>query len=96
MTPEFIEGSDGRRVELTGERWEHIVGTHGELADHREDVLRAVRQPELRFPSRETNEEWLLVGGIGPSRWLQVLVAYGEGRGWIVTAFARRLLPRQS
>ncbi len=38
MTPEFIEGSDDRRVELTSERWEHIVGTHGELADHREDV----------------------------------------------------------
>jgi hypothetical protein len=30
---------------------------------------------------------------IAPSNWLKVVVAYGEGRGHIVTAYARRSMP---
>jgi len=29
----------------------------------------------------------------GPSTWLKVVVAYAEGRGYIVTAYARRSMP---
>lgn len=90
---------DGRRVELTQERWDHIVhplgaAGHSELAPYQAEVLRAVSEPDLRMGGREANEEWFLLEGVGPSRWLQVVVAFEAGRGWIVTAFPRRSFPR--
>ncbi|MBV8941912.1 MAG: DUF4258 domain-containing protein [Solirubrobacterales bacterium] len=97
MTADFVQDPDGRRVELTAERWQHILEAHAEIDEHRDEIMRAVRNPDHRLPGREANEEWFLIGGgAGPSRWLQVVVAYGEDRGWIVTAFARRSLPRQA
>jgi len=87
---------EGRVVELTAERWEHILDAmdgHPELDAYREDVLRAVREPDARSSGRRSNEEWFFLGATGPSRWLQVVVAYEGGRGWIVTAFGRRRDP---
>jgi hypothetical protein len=93
--PAQVGDPDGRVVELTAERWEHITAPdgHPELAVHRDAVLRAVSEPDLRRAGREPSEEWFFLAGIGPSRWLQVVVAYDENRGWIVTAFARRSDP---
>jgi hypothetical protein len=90
-----VRDPDGRVVELTAERWEHITSPDGnpELADLQDAVLRAVGEPDVRRPGREPNEEWFFLAGIGSSRWLQVVVGYGEGRGWIVAAFARRTDP---
>jgi hypothetical protein len=87
---------DGRLVELTAERWEHIsdpIDGHPELESHVEDILHAVERPDARAPGREPNEEWFFLRGAGPTRWLQVVVAYEEERGWIVTAFGRRRNP---
>ncbi|MBV9819612.1 MAG: hypothetical protein JOZ07_14865 [Solirubrobacterales bacterium] len=100
---------DGRRIELTIERWAHIVSEvtgHPELARYRDEVLRAVtaspgpprrplapRPPDEVQPGRRSNERWFFLRGAGPSRWLQVVVAYEEDRGWIVTAFGRRRDP---
>ncbi len=33
----------GNRIELTGERWAHILESHWELSHHRDDVLLTVR-----------------------------------------------------
>jgi hypothetical protein len=88
-----IRDPDGRHVALTFERWGHIVVAHPELAPHRPEVLAAVRMPYTRLAGRRANEEWYLLKKEGPSRWLQVVVAYEGGRGWIVTAFARRRMP---
>lgn len=87
---------DGRRVVLTDERWRHIVDEedgHPELGDHQAEVIRAVNAPDERRPGRKSNEQWFFLRNAGPSRWLQVVVAYEDGRGWIVTAFARRKDP---
>jgi len=86
---------DGRHVELTAERWQHITRTEGhpELAADRAAVLRTVKAPDRRLPGRRQNEEWFYLGGVGPSRWLKVVVAYEGQRGWIATAFARRSIP---
>lgn len=89
---------DGRGVELTSERWDHILhsatGTgHPELEPFRAEVLRAVETPTTRKPGRRDNEVWYFLADAGPSRWLQVVVAYEGERGWIVTAFARRAKP---
>lgn len=87
---------DGRLVELTDERWDHIVNPvdgHPELVPFQEDVLRAVSSPDHRLPGRLENEEWFFLRTAGPSRWLHVVVAFEGGRGWIVTAFGRRSDP---
>jgi hypothetical protein len=88
-----IRDPDGRSVALTFERWGHIVVAHPELAPYRAEVLAAVRSPHRRLAGRRRNEEWYLLKKEGPSRWLQVVVAYEGRRGWIVTAFARRRMP---
>jgi hypothetical protein len=84
---------DDRRVELTEERWRHIVAGHPELAPYLAVVTRAVREPDRRMAGRQVDEEWFYLEGAGPSRWLKVVVHYEGGRGRIVTAFARRSMP---
>lgn len=91
-----VADPERRSVELTSERWEHIVDEldgHPELAHYRAEVLRAVSGPDEIRPGRRRNERWYFLRGAGPSRWLQVVVAYEGDRGWIVTAFARRRDP---
>ncbi|MDQ6807203.1 MAG: hypothetical protein M3065_20130 [Actinomycetota bacterium] len=89
---------DGRIVQLTEERWEHIIspttgGGHPELAPHQAAVIQAVQTPDRRIPGRRPNEEWFYLAGAGPSRWLKVVVAYEAATGRIITAFGRRALP---
>lgn len=87
---------EGRRVELTTERWQHILvppNGHPELGDHQAEVMRAIQMPDERRPGRRSNEQWYFLRNAGPSRWLQVVVAYEDDRGWIVTAFGRRKDP---
>ena len=84
---------DGRRVELSAERWAHILDGHPELRPHRESVARAVRSPDRRLAGPREGEEWFYLRGAAPSRWLKVVVHYEGGRGRIITAFARRSMP---
>jgi len=86
----------GAPVELTAERWAHIVDPlfgHPEMSRHQTDVMRAVREPDLRMSGRREGEVWYFLAEVGPSRWLQAVVAYERGVGRIGTAFARRELP---
>jgi hypothetical protein len=83
----------GREVELTEERWLHIVDGHPELAPLRGTVIRAACAPTRRLPGRRPGEEWCYLEGVGPSKWLKVVVAYAGQTGRIVTAFPRRSLP---
>jgi len=41
---------DGRRVELTDERWSHISERHPEVKPYEDAILRAVGQPDRRVP----------------------------------------------
>jgi hypothetical protein len=90
-----VADPEGRRVELTIERWQHIIRPDGppDLADHQEEVLRAVQAPVGRRTAPRSNEQWYFLRDVGPSRWLQVVVAYEGNRGFIVTAFGRRKDP---
>jgi hypothetical protein len=88
-----VRDPEGRVVELTFERWGHVVVAHPELAEFRDEVMDAIRVPYMRAAGRREHEEWFLLKKAGPSRWLQVVVAYERERGWIVTAFARRRMP---
>ncbi len=84
---------DRRSVELTAERWEHIVTGHPELGDLMDQVLAAVTSPDHRVMGWAPNEEWFYLGDAGPSAWLKVVVVYEGQRGFIVTAHPRRSIP---
>lgn len=90
---------DDRSVELTEERWAHIVGAEPhragppELARLLDAVLRAVQAPDHRLAGRRDGEEWFYLEGTGPSRFLKVVVAYDGRKGRVITAFARRSMP---
>lgn len=87
----------GRRVELTEERWSHITDSatgHPEMASLQAELLVAVENPDRRLPGRASDEEWLYLAGVGPSRWIKVVVVFDAGGvGRIVTAFPRRSIP---
>ena len=91
--PSKIEDCNGRTVELTEERWGHIVERHPEILTLEETVLRAVQVPDAHLSGRLSNEEWFYMRTERPSNWLKVVVLYVEDRGQIVTAFARRSMP---
>jgi hypothetical protein len=84
---------DGVQVELTFERWRHIVRAHPELRRWRQSVLVAIHSPTESHHGRKPNERWHYLLGAGPSRWLKVVVALEGDRGFVVTAFARRAFP---
>jgi len=82
-----------RLVDLTEERWAHICGHHPEIAPCEALVLRAVHDPDYQSAGRNVGEEWHYLETVSPSSWLKVVVAYREGRGFIVTAHARKSMP---
>lgn len=41
---------EGREIYLTEERWNHIISRHGELREHRDDVLETVRKGQRQQP----------------------------------------------
>jgi hypothetical protein len=85
---------DGRSVDLFEGRWAHITDGHPELARYQNEVVETVRAPSRRKPGHELGEEWFYREGVGPSRWLKVVVRYDSSdRGCILTAFARRSMP---
>ena len=88
-----VTDPSGRSVVLSLERWAHITTRHPELQANRNDVLAAVRHPTIRMRGRRLDEEWYYRLGVGPSRWLKVVVAYEGTVGEIRTAFARRAFP---
>jgi hypothetical protein len=88
-----IADPHGRRVELTDERWRHIVERHPEIESYGDLILRAVYDPDERMEGTVSNEEWYYARTSAPSNWLKVVVAYAEGRGHIVTAHARKSMP---
>lgn len=88
-----IEDPHGRPVELTEERWRHVVARHPEIEALESEVLRTVAAPDHVLPGRFANEVWSYAAVDQPSAWLKVVVAYAEGRGYIVTAYARRSIP---
>jgi hypothetical protein len=85
---------DGRRVVLTEERWEHIKERHAILATRLREIMSAVREPTRRTHGHGDNEECFWSDEPFDRLWLQVVVHYEGGEGWIATAFPRESPPR--
>ena len=86
---------DGRRVVLSENAWQHIKSEHPNLARKLRQIIAAVREPDRRLRGRHPNEEWFFAAGVRPGLWLQVVVHYEGGEGWIVTAYTRTLRHRR-
>jgi hypothetical protein len=86
---------DGRRVVLGDNEWSHIKRRHPELSASLREILAAVREPDRQIQGRLTGEIWFFAERVGRFPWLQVVVHYERGEGWIVTAFARRMPPEK-
>jgi hypothetical protein len=87
---------DGFRVVLNDALWrEKIVLDHPEMAAYLEDVLRAVSAPDhMASDPNFVARRRYYSHGVGPSRWLLVVVSYEQTPARIVSAFANRKDPR--
>jgi hypothetical protein len=88
---------EGRRVVLLARVWhDKVLPEHPEMMPFVAKVLQAVIVPEHVEADREYAERvHYCVRGIGPSKWLLVVVSYEQVPARIVTAFARRKDPSQ-
>jgi hypothetical protein len=92
-----VDDPNGRTVELTDERWDHIVERHPEIQTLHETVLQAVEAPDRHMPGRLVNEEWYYVETDTPSNWLKarrltrVASWLGHRRGVAGSVGARRV-----
>ena len=81
---------DATRVVLFTDTWhQHILDPregHGELATHLEAVLATVSTPDHREPDPFERRERFYKRGVGPSRWLMVVVSFEQKPPRIVTA----------
>ncbi len=87
---------DAARVVLSHAVWEEkIVRDHPEIEAPRTDVLRTVATPDLvvRDPLADARLRYY-ARGVGPSRWLLVVVSYEQEPARIISAFANRKDPR--
>ena len=87
---------EGRRVVLADAVWrEKIVRDHPEIDTHMSDVLRAVTRPDhvAADPIFDARSRYY-ARGVGPSRWLLVVVSYEQVPARIVSAFANRKDPK--
>jgi hypothetical protein len=82
--------TDGTRVVLFTDTWhQHILDPregHGELAAHLDAVLATVSRPDHREPDPFERRERFYKQGVGPSRWLMVVVSFEQDPARIVTA----------
>jgi hypothetical protein len=87
---------DGVRVVLLARVWEDkVLRDHVELNGCLPEVLRAISEPDHveRDPTDEQRRRFYL-RGVGPSRWLFVVVSYEQEPARIISAFGNRKDPR--
>ena len=65
----------------------HIIQRHPELARLIDELLETIQCPEAITPDPLAGRWRYWRSGIGPTRWVRVVVAWDEGPPGIVTAF---------
>lgn len=87
---------ESRGVVLLDALWcGKIVRDHPEVASYLREILRAVAAPDHVGPDPTFGARTRYYArGVGPSRWLMVVVSYEQTPARIVSAFANRKDPR--
>lgn len=84
---------EGRIVVLDAEGWAHILAEHLEMSAHQMAIMATIAHPDHSRPDRLSGRIRHYRRGIGPSRWLLVVIDFGEVPGRVVTAFGNRRDP---
>jgi hypothetical protein len=80
-----------REIVLTPNAWAHICRRHPELAAFHDDILLVVNALEAIVRDHRYAARWRFYRpGVGPSRWLAVVVDFAEDPARIVTAHGFR------
>ena len=89
----------GRRVTVPDRAFAKIARSHGDVAHlGRRDLLEAIAHADVTLPNgRRSSRHRYLRAGVGPSRWLCVIVEYDRaGFGEAIDAYACRRIPRRT
>jgi hypothetical protein len=89
-----IECEDGGVVVFSETARAHILENHPELADHLDAIVATVAAPEHVNPDPRPGRERRYRRGVGPSRWMVVVVDSNREVPQVVTAMANRKDPR--
>jgi hypothetical protein len=91
-----LSDPDGRSVALLARIWEDkITKDHPELRAHLEHVLATVTTPDHAEADPHAMRRRYYRRGVGPSRWLLVVVSFEQQPGRIITAVATRKDPKR-
>ena len=82
----------GRTIVLEQERWEHVQ-KHEQLDGHELAVMRAIEKADKRRDGNFPGSEVIYARGLGPARWLAVVVEYDGLMGRVLTAYPRNKEP---
>jgi hypothetical protein len=74
---------------MTAKTWGHIVGDKEDMADHEEAVLRIIDSPDFREDDPRPGRERFFRRGVGPERWMRVVVEFAGEKDRVVTAFGQ-------
>jgi hypothetical protein len=86
----------GREVVLLDRIWQNkILRDHPEMAGHLDAVVATLQAPEHVEPDSSARRERLYRRGVGPSRWLLVVVSFEQTPGRVITAIGNRKDPKQ-
>ncbi len=90
-----VSDPDGRAVVLWARIWQDkIVRDHPELTDQLQAVLDTIRWPDHTEPDPRPGRRRYYRRGVGPSRWLLVVVSFEQQPARVITALALRKDPR--
>jgi hypothetical protein len=88
-----IQDRLGRTIVLEQERWEHIC-KHEQLDGHELAVMRVIEIADRSKDGNYPGAKVLYAEGLGPARWLAVVVEYDGLRGRVITAYPRNQEPQ--
>lgn len=86
---------DGRAVVLLARIWKRkIVRDHPELGGYVDEALKTIATPDLVESDPRPDRRRYFRRGVGPSRWLLVVVSFEQEPGRVITALATRKDPK--
>ena len=85
-----VRTPDGDTVVLTVAVWDHILARHPEMDMHRGEIFETISSPHLVTEDPEAGRKRFYRSGVGPSRWLRVIVDFNQRPARIISAFGIR------
>jgi hypothetical protein len=85
-----VQTPEGDTVVLTATAWAHIADEHPDIAPFRDEVLETIAEPDAVADDPRPGRQRFYRHGIGPSRWLRVIVDFNQSPARVVTAFGFR------